>query len=162
MTVPGPMITTAELFEEYETGLRRYAYRLAGDLDEANDLVSETFLRAYMHLTLLGTLNPSQQKAWLYRVLKNRFIDERRVRKREQEIAAQMAWANNLAEPSVYRLDTFAQIPVKYGELIQMYYTFEMTSEEIGKKLGIPAATVRSRLRLALQWLRAHPSNFNR
>lgn len=160
--MPGPMITTAELFEEYETGLRRYAYRLAGDLDEANDLVSETFLRTYMHLALLGQLNPSQRKAWLYRVLKNRFIDEQRTRKREQALAAQLAWADNLASPAIYAPDAYAQVPAKYRELLQMHYTYEMTSEEIGQKLGVPAATVRSRLRLALQWLRAHPSNFKR
>jgi RNA polymerase sigma-70 factor (ECF subfamily) len=154
------MYTAAELFEEQETGLRRYAYRLAGDQDEANDLVSESFMRAYTHLSLLGELSPPQRKAWLYRVLKNCFIDERRKRKREQALSAEMAWVNFLASLPAYSLGAFAQIPAKYHELLQMHYIFEMTSEEIGLKLGIPAATVRSRLRLALQWLRAHQTIF--
>ena len=156
------MITTAELFEEYEVSLRRYACRLAGDADEANDLVSETFLRAYIHLPLLGELNPGQRKAWLYRVLKNRFIDEKRAGKREQALAQQMAWMNSLAAPEVYSPEALSQVPDKYRQLLQMHYILEMTSEEIGERLGVPAATVRSRLRLALKWMRAHPTHFNR
>jgi RNA polymerase sigma-70 factor (ECF subfamily) len=156
------LITTAELFEEHEPSLRRYAYRLAGDPDEANDLVSETFLRAYLHLQLLGQLSPNQRRAWLYRVLKNRFIDEKRAGKREQALAEQMAWANSLASPAVYSLEALSQVPVKYRQLLQMVYMLEMTSEEIGKQLGVPAATVRSRLRLAIQWMRTHPSHFKR
>jgi len=156
------MMDTADLFEEYELLLRRFACRLAGDADEASDLVSETFLRAYLHLPLLEQLNPSQRKAWLYRVLKNRFIDTRRAAQRERALAKQMAWADSLASPPFYAPDGLEQLPDKYRELLQMHFTYEMTSEEIGEKLGVPAATVRSRLRLALKWLRSHPSNFNR
>ena len=37
-----------------------------------------------------------------------------------------------------------------------MRYGLDMTSEEIGQKLGVPSATARSRLRLAIQWVKNH------
>jgi DNA-directed RNA polymerase specialized sigma24 family protein len=38
------MLTIADLYEEYESGLSRYAGSLARDPDQAGDLVSETIL----------------------------------------------------------------------------------------------------------------------
>ena len=47
-------------------------------------------------------------------------------------------------------------VPRRYRELLRKRYELCMTSTEIGQELGIPPATVRSRLRLAIQWLRSH------
>jgi RNA polymerase sigma-70 factor, ECF subfamily len=156
------MLTIADLYVEFESGLTRYAGSLARDTDKANDLVSETFLQAMAHLPLLAQLNTYQRKSWLYRVLKNRFIDQRRAERRAQTLVEQLAWMNSLAAPAGLGHDMFAQAPAQYRQVLHLHYVLEMTSEEIGLKLGIPAATVRSRLRLAIKWLRAHSSKFDR
>jgi RNA polymerase sigma-70 factor (ECF subfamily) len=156
---PQTVLSIDELYQAFESGLRRYAGSLARDSDKANDLVQETFLRALAHLALLGQLNPYQRKAWLYRTLKNRFIDELRAQRREQTLLEQIARANILSYPVAVPQDVFAQLPRRYQELLEKVYILGMTSEEIGTELGVPAATVRSRLRLAIKWLRAHPSN---
>ena len=156
------MLTIADLYEEFESGLSRYAGSLARDSDKANDLVSETFLQAMAHLTLLEQLNTYQRKAWLYRVLKNRFIDQRRAERRARLLVEQIAQMNSLSTPAAFSQGVFAQVPAHYRELLHLRYVLEMTSQEIGLKLGVPAATVRSRLRLAIKWLRAHPSRFDR
>ena len=62
------MITISDLYEEYESGLNRFALNLTQDSDQASHLVSDTFLRAMAHIVLLGQLNSYQRKAWLYRV----------------------------------------------------------------------------------------------
>jgi RNA polymerase sigma-70 factor, ECF subfamily len=156
------MLTIADLYMEYESSLRRYAGSLARDTDKANDLVSETFLQAMAHLPLLEQLNSYQRKSWLYRVLKNRFIDQRRAERRSQALVEQLAWMNTLAAPPALGQDVLAQAPAQYRQVLHLHYVLEMTSEEIGFKLGVPAATVRSRLRLAIKWLRAHSSNLDR
>ena len=156
------MLTIADLFAEFESGLSRYAGGLARDTDKANDLVSETFLQAMTHLPLLQQLNTYQRKSWLYRVLKNRFIDQRRAERRAQILVEQLAWMNALAAPAALGQDVLTQAPAQYRQVLHLHYVLEMTSEEIGLKLGIPPATVRSRLRLAIKWLRAHSSNFDR
>ncbi len=155
---PGAEVTIAELYTQHESELRRYATRLTGDLDAANDLVSETFMRAMAHLDLLATLNAYQRKAWLYRVMKNRFIDERRAAQREKVLVEQMVWMKTLASPADLAQDRITHIPERFRGLLYRHYTLGMTSEEIGLQVGVPAATIRSRLRLAIQWLRSHNS----
>jgi RNA polymerase sigma-70 factor (ECF subfamily) len=156
------MLTIADLYVEYQSGLSRYAGSLARDTDRANDLVSETFLQAMAHLPLLEQLNTYQRKSWLFRVLKNRFIDQRRAERRSQTMVEQLAWMNAMATPAALGQDVLAQVPAQYRQVLHLHYVLEMTSEEIGLKLGVPAATVRSRLRLAIKWLRTHSSKFDR
>ncbi len=155
---PTAELTIAELFNRHETELRRYAARLSGDLDRANDLVSETFMRAMTHMKALEPLNLYQRRAWLYRVLKNRFIDEQRSAQREKKLMEQMAWAKRLASPADLARELINDIPERHRSVLYKHYTLGMTSEEIGQQLGVPAATIRSRLRLAIQWLRSHHS----
>ena len=149
-------LSVSDLYNQHEAELRRYAARLTGDPDRANDLVSETFLRAMAHLDLLGSLNSYQRRAWLYRVLKNRFLDERRAGLRERALVEQMAWRNSLASPAEMAQEMLHEIPERFRGLLYRHYTLGMTSEEIGSQLGVPAATIRSRLHLAVQWLRSH------
>ncbi len=156
---PGDALTIAGLYEEYEEPLHRYAVRLARDADRADDLVQETMVRAMAHLALLEQLNRYQRQAWLYRVLRNRFIDEERAHKRDQELVQRVgAKTDWVADPTwmVLSPDLLDQLPDKYAEVLQQHYLLGMTSEEIGRSLGLPAATVRSRLHLAIKWIRTH------
>ena len=156
-------MTIADLYEEFEARLRRYAMSLARDSDRADDLVQETFIRAWAHLELLGQLNHYQRRAWLYQVLKNLFLDEQRARQRQQVLVKQLTWEAQIASypsPGVMSQEFFDLVPERYRELLQQRYLLGMTSKEIGRQLGIPAATVRSRLHLAIKWLRAHKSQF--
>jgi RNA polymerase sigma-70 factor (ECF subfamily) len=156
-------MTIGDLYEEFEGRLRRYAMGLAHDPDRADDLVQETLIRAMSHLELLAQLKGHQRRAWLYRVLKNLFIDEQRARQRQQALVVQLIQENQevsylpteMMSPSVFEL-----IPARYRELLHQRYVLGMNSTEIGHELGIPAATIRSRLHLAIKWLRAHQSEF--
>ena len=80
----GGSLTITELHEEYSDQLHRYAMGLTRDSNSANDLIQKTFIRAMTHLELLKQLKHYQRRAWLYRVLKNRFIDQQRAHQREQ------------------------------------------------------------------------------
>jgi RNA polymerase sigma-70 factor, ECF subfamily len=151
---PNPGITIAEIYNINAPELRRFALSLTKDANRADDLVSDTILRAMAHLDLLGQLNPYQRRAWLYRTLKNRFIDEQRAGQREQALFEQMTLLDDGPVAYVLPPDVLAQAPEQHRELLEMRFLFGMTSEEISQKLGIPAATVRSRLHLAIKCLR--------
>src|SRR5881628_2045795 len=64
-------------------GLYSAAYRLTRNAADAEDLVQETYLRAYrgFHQFQEGT----NLKAWLYRILTNTFINSYRKRQREPQ-----------------------------------------------------------------------------
>jgi RNA polymerase sigma-70 factor (ECF subfamily) len=162
-------MTLTVLYQQFEKKLHRYATRLVRDSHKAEDLVQETFIRAMGHIELLGQLEPHQRQAWLYQVLKNLFIDEQRAQQREQFLMEQLSQQAQLMEQlrlnshpmlQVLLQDLFDQIPERYRELLHKYYVLGMTNKEIADELGIPAATVRSRLHIALKKLRANKSRF--
>ena len=157
----GGDLTIDELYEEYDNRLHRYAMGLTRDSNRANDLVQETFIRALTHLELLRQLDRYQRRAWLYRVLKNRFIDQYRAIQREQALLERLAEmieieSSPFIDARLYGL--FDRVPDQYRDLLKKRYILDLTSKEIGDELGVPAATVRSRLRLAIKWLRTHQS----
>ena len=156
-------MTLADLYDEYEEQLRGYALKLGRDPDAADDLVQETFIRVLGHLQLLEQLNPHQRRAWLHRTLKNLFLDRRSARLRETTLVENLAReVEPYAEPDEGDLgsDLFALAPEPYRELLEKRYALGLTSREIADELGIPAATVRSRLHLAIKKLRAQKSKF--
>ena len=151
----------ANLFETSRDRLFRYALSLCKRLDRADDLVQETFVRALQHSQTLARLNAYQRDAWLKRVLRNRFFDEERSRKRAAaEIAERIRHAKQPSD--VAQLATLADIldrvPERFREILEKRYRLGMNSTEIGREMGIPSATVRSHLHQAIGWLRREMS----
>ena len=151
----------ADLFEASRDRLFRYALSLCKRLDRADDLVQETFVRALQHWQTLARLNAYQRDAWLKRVLRNRFFDEERSRKRAAaEIAERIRHAKQPSD-SAHLTDfneILERVPERYRAVLEKRYRLGMNSTEIGKDMGIPAATVRSHLHQAIRWLRREMS----
>ena len=156
-----PMVYT--LFQTYAAQLTRYAASLTRDPDQADDLVQEAFIRAAAHKDLLAQLNGQQRRAWLYQVVKNRFIDQVRAHKRRLVLLQKLADTLNSEEATTEyagEIDLFERVPSRFRNLLVERYVLGMTSEESALRLNVPAATVRSRVRLAIQWLRTHPDEW--
>lgn len=152
-------LTIQDLYDLFEAKLHRYAVNLARDRDRADDLVQETLIRAMGNLALLQQLNPYQRQAWMYRVLKNLFIDGERRRERQETLYEHLVWEAELdTAPAATMLarEMIDLVPERYHDVLHRRYIMGQTSEEIGSAYGIPAATVRSRLYLARKWLRTH------
>ena len=150
-------MTLEQLYDKYESMLYRYACRLAGDPDRADDLVQDTFVRAMGHLNLLDMLAPPKQRAWLCRTLKNLFLDEEQRYRRRVALLEQIGKEKSpqaAPAPDAMLLDPFEQVPERFRDVVEMRYRLGMTSPEIAARLEIPAATVRSRLHLALKEMR--------
>ena len=150
--------TLAELFDEFDASLHRYAMSLVRNRDWADDLVQETFIRAWSHLALLGLLSLPQRRAWLYRVLKNVFIDQHRRSIRERTVLS--GFAQQQGPPpvdpsrSLQLEELFATLPEALHDLWHRRYVVGMNAAEIAHEMGIPHATVRTRLHTARRHLR--------
>jgi RNA polymerase sigma-70 factor (ECF subfamily) len=133
----GAVILTV-LYAESREPLNRYALRLTREPGRAEDLVQETFLRAMAHLALLGALEPHQRRAWLFRVLKNLFLDQQRRTGRMDEILrrlAELAAVDDLpvVDAAVYSLIEAA--PIQHREVLFRRYMLGQTSQQIGREL---------------------------
>jgi RNA polymerase sigma-70 factor, ECF subfamily len=87
------------LFERYRQELRVHCYRMLGSFDESEDLVQETFLRAWRSRGSFRDEGPSSFRGWLYRVATNASIDVLRARPRRR-----FPWQSSRPERSVAAL----------------------------------------------------------
>lgn len=152
------MGTLEELYREYAEGLQAYASRLTRDSQAAEDLVQEAFIRTLGHLQLLEQLNVHQRRAWLCQTVKRLFLDRWASRAREAAAIAQLSLETEGYVPPVepdLLATLLARVPESCRQVLEMRYSLGMNSTEIGEELGLPPATVRSRLHLAIARLRA-------
>jgi RNA polymerase sigma-70 factor, ECF subfamily len=91
LTFPLQESAFAALVERYRRELQVHCYRMLGSLEDSEDLVQETFLRAWRKRTSFGSDGRSSVRAWLYRIATNACLDVLRSRPRRalpQEVAA--------------------------------------------------------------------------
>ena len=158
-------------FMPFATSLYNFAFRLALDEDDASDLVQDTYLKAYR---FFDSYQPgTNAKAWLFRILKNTFINDFRrksklpVKVDYQEVETYYN-SDDIDEPATTDLrsetvrellgDEVAKalnsIDVDFRTVIVLCDIEGFTYEEMAKILDIPIGTVRSRLHRARQLLK--------
>ncbi len=74
------MLNFQDLYETYATEVYRFAYWLAGDSSEAEDITSETFIRAW---TKNSTIRTETLKAYLFTIARNFYLEQQRKRKNQ-------------------------------------------------------------------------------
>ena len=152
-----PELELGELYEEFEQDMLRFGTSISGSRSAAEDLVHETFLRAMAHLPLLGRLKRHQRRSWLFTTLKRIHLDEVSARQRREALSERLSRWNETAAEDSYQLDDFSVldlVPPQHRALVIQRYLVGMSSQEIGRQLGVPAATIRSRLHQATKQIR--------
>jgi len=154
----------AELVGLYGAPLYRFAYRLSGGRETAEDLVQETFCEAWRSL---GTLrNEQNARGWLFQILRHRYAhlvrDSRRktaatISLNEDAAAAPAAGSpleslarRELLQSAIDRLDDH------YKQPFLMVFLQGLTCQETAEELNLPLGTVLSRLHRARELLRGH------
>lgn len=153
-------------FTRHRTLIFRTAYGLTGDRHAAEEVLQDTFARAYRHrATLLPGVSPVP---WLHRVALNLCysrLDRRRIDARPiEEATATLAGDRSVepaerAEQAELRLivrQGIAALPVKHRSVVVLYYLHGLSLQETATMLDVRLGTVKSRLHYALRSLRIH------
>jgi RNA polymerase sigma-70 factor, ECF subfamily len=69
-----------ELYESYASDIYRFAFSLSGERAEAEDITSETFIRAWVNRSAIRT---ETLKAYLMAIARNTFLERQRKSRRE-------------------------------------------------------------------------------
>jgi RNA polymerase sigma-70 factor (ECF subfamily) len=171
--IPPPV--NPQLFESemnpHIDSLYRNALRLTGNSSDADDLVQDTYLRAFrfFHQYQPGT----NAKAWLFRIMNTVFLNDYRKKSRQGD---QLSYDeledfylyNRLSEESLSKEQTFntanpedviverigieeiqkaiRNLPTEFQETVALATLEDLSYQEISDILRIPIGTVRSRL----------------
>ena len=145
----------------------RFALRLAGNVDEAEDLVQETFLRAYNAWDQYE--QGTRAKSWLFTICRNVFLRRRERAQRHEEILSENVdrdgpvtdvvnpiWRSTAGldpEGEFFSsivddriIQALEDLPEEYRTAVVLSDIEGLPYAEIAEMIGVPVGTVKSRL----------------
>lgn len=134
--------------------LRAFARSLCGNPHNADDLVQETMVKAWKNQASFA--EGSNLKAWLFTILRNTYLSERRKRKNEVEdqdgIMASQLSAHGEQSGHMDMIDfskAFAQLPDDQREALILIGAEGFSYEEAALMCGCAIGTIKSRVNRA-------------
>jgi RNA polymerase sigma-70 factor (ECF subfamily) len=143
-----------KLVNAVSSDLYRYAFRLCRNKAMAEDLVQETFLRAWRFLDSLR--EEKKAKSWLMTTLRREFARQfERYQPHFDDVELEQIAGNEGVNPEVLAVRKgLTKLQDKYREVLVLQVIGGYTGEEMAKMLELPRATVNTRLFRARQQLR--------
>jgi RNA polymerase sigma-70 factor, ECF subfamily len=156
------------LYDAHVDRVFRLVYRMAGDLDRAQDWVQETFIRAFERLGQFR--GESSLSTWLCSIAVSISLNGlRKVKRfRDREVALEDAGSvgtsSSEADPDLKaRLhQAIDNLPEGYRTVFVMHDVEGFTHEEIGRALGVQPGTSKAQLFRARARLREALADFAR
>lgn len=159
----GDQVAYQALLQKYERGLTHHIRRLMRKPEDVEDLVQETFIKAF---GALDTYAPQYAfSTWLYKIATNHAIDYLRKRRlptisldkpvqtREGEMQIEVADSTFRPDRAIVEdqrrtilQEAVDALPEKYHRVIVMRHRQEMAYEEIAEALGLPLGTVKAHI----------------
>lgn len=156
------------LYDRWVRSLYSLVFHLLKDADEAEDVVEETFWKAWRKASLY---EPSRGavSTWLLTIGRRRALDRLRAKSRRREepltreggtvadMPAPGLDPSQAAEGSERRMHVLAalrQLPEEQREVLELGYFQGLSQTEIADATGQPLGTVKTRMRLAMQKLK--------
>jgi RNA polymerase sigma-70 factor (ECF subfamily) len=153
-----------DLLNRYKARIYQYAFRLTRNADDASDLLSETFIRAYGALARFH--RGSSLTTWFCKIVRNCFLDTLKKSRFKNtlsidqvlqqddfcvfpQIVDKSADVEGIAISSAVTselLDLVDELRPQEATLVRMYCLNGLTYEEISRRLNVPVGTIKSRL----------------
>ena len=142
------------LFDRHHLRIYRFALRLLGEREVAEDVLSEVFLDVWRHAEMFG--GRSQASTWLIAIARFKALTWLRRRGEtplDEATAAAIPDTSDDPETVMRKKqqsqilrDCLARLSLKHREIVDLVYYQEMTIAEVARIVGIPEATVKTRM----------------
>ena len=135
------------LVADHERTVRALAMAYCRDASAADDVVQETFLRAWRSLD--GLRDPSKVKTWIYSLARHAAIDQLRARKRREteeltvDVRAPEKRSDDLVDRVMCAVDGLRE---DYRQVLLLRYVEKLSYGEIAESLGMTATAVGEKL----------------
>ena len=147
------MTDIENLYKLYAGDVRRFALFLCGDVMMADEITSDTFVRAWM---AADRIRQPTVKSYLFTIARNAYIDLMRRAARHTQLDENMPDAQvsvqaqmELSAEVCAVLAALQQLPEMDRTVLLMRAFDEMPYEEIAETLGIPVAAARVKVHRA-------------
>lgn len=154
------MITFHEIYERHARDIYRYAFWLAGSAEDADDITSETFARAWAGRDEIRT---ETVKAYLFAIARNLYLKGWRQTKRQTNLNPNQSDPKPAPEQMVeskLELDRAISIIQSFPEADRAAFLLrvqhELPYEEIARILQLPLTTIKVKIHRARLKLAAH------
>lgn len=153
-------MTFRDLLDAHQAEILQYLTRLSGHAADAEDLFQDTFLRAF---AAFGRLRAgSNHRAWLFRIATNAFLNDRRGRRRRNEvlISSDEPASRGAAREIVMSVEVAAVrramglLPPRQRAALVQRKLQGQEYGDIGRSLGCSSAAARAHVYQALRRLR--------
>ncbi len=155
----GDREAVGELYALWGAKLTRHAGRLLGDAEAGAEVAQEAWVSI---VSGIGTLaDPARFPSWAYRIVSHRCADHIRKAQRDRKHLGRVA-ANSKDDgapaPESDEIDglraAIRGLDDEHRVVVELFYLDGLSVGEIGRALGVPAGTVKSRLFNARRRLR--------
>jgi RNA polymerase sigma-70 factor (ECF subfamily) len=144
------------------------AYRIVGEKAAAEDVTQEAFISIWRSGARFDRARGSV-RSWMLSIVRNRAIDALRSRAGkapkltfDDDAALEQRPAEELTEEEAMKHETAGEIrdalgtlPGEQSKVIELAYFGGFSQSEIARMLGVPLGTVKGRMRLGLEKIRA-------
>lgn len=156
----GDIASFEELVKRYQHGLYVFVMRFLKDEAASLDIVQESLVKIYQIIDRIDTNR--KFSTFVFEIAKNAAISELRKRKHSVSLEQIVDLENDETFMEQFlRLDAaqnvrraVKKLPVKYRQVITLYYFDELSYEEVSKRLKIPMNTIRTHLKRAKDTLK--------
>lgn len=157
------------LYDRYEQRIYKIAYSVLNDSYQAEDAVSETFIKLIKNAHSIWTMDQKKMDAYITKLARNTAVDQYRRNKREisrivsvdTETDRESEISENPIEDMISTLGSSQRVrelvdslPDKYKEIIICIVLYELSGRETALMLGISEGTVRKRYERAKKLLK--------
>ena len=155
----------SELFEHFAPRIKSFLLRLGTDESIAEEVAQEAMIMVWRRAETYD-VRQSGASTWIFTIARNKRIDRLRRENRPLPDMSDPSLAPDDVETSdifVFRQQeekkirhALKNLPEEQAKMIFSAYYEEKSHREIADESGVPLGTVKSRIRLALNRLRAH------